>query len=102
MDLSFQTLLYVVNTIGTLGVMSLMLWLFYRGDILPRRVYEELVQRLLDGVCERFKIVVDEIIEKTTIRDDKHEADLDRRDRARDDKHQADMDRRDQSHKTGG
>jgi len=50
------TLKDIIDLANTLGVTALALWalmLFYRGDILSRKVYEELTKLLIPDLAEQ-------------------------------------------------
>jgi len=48
-----ETLLGLVNAGGVLTVLLVLFVMFYRGDLLSRRVYEELTERLLGDLSAR-------------------------------------------------
>ena len=58
----------VADLANTLGVTAVLLWallLFYRGEILSRRVYEELTERLLTVLSEKLvDRIVSDIVER--------------------------------------
>lgn len=43
----------LINTGGVIALLFVNLVLLLRGDILPRRVYEDLTTHILDEVCRR-------------------------------------------------
>jgi hypothetical protein len=57
-EITLEMLLQIVNGIGTVGLLVILFVLFYRGDIMSRRVYEELTKRILSELCER---IIDEV-----------------------------------------
>jgi len=62
----------LINTGGVVALMFINLWLLLRGDILPRRVYEELTTRILKDLCrEVIEGVRDMIREERAKKEDK-------------------------------
>ena len=61
MEIDLKMLVDIFNGLGTLGVLTLILVLFYRGDILPRKVYEELTRNLLTQLVDEIKDALKEI-----------------------------------------
>lgn len=67
-SISVQTVIEVINTLGVTGMLILLFILFYRGDIMSRRVYEELTKHILQELCDSIigevKDLVKEIIQE--------------------------------------
>ena len=47
---SFQMVLDAINTLGVIGLLVVLFVMFYRGDILSRKVYQDLTERVLKEV----------------------------------------------------
>jgi fumarate reductase subunit D len=58
------TIWNLINTGGMVAVMFVILWLLLRGDILPRKVYEDLTTRILNELCTRVVEAVRELREE--------------------------------------
>jgi len=43
----------LINTGGMVALLFINLWLLLKGELLPRRVYEDLTTRILDQLCQR-------------------------------------------------
>jgi hypothetical protein len=43
----------LINTGGVIATLVVTVVMFMRGDLLPRRVYEELTTRILNDLCTR-------------------------------------------------
>lgn len=56
------TLLDLVNAGGVIAVLLALFLMFYRGDLLSRRVYEDLTERLLGEMTARVIASVDELL----------------------------------------
>ena len=53
----------LLNAGGTLAILALLVMWFYRGDLLSRRVYMELTQKLLGELSARVIAGVGEMLE---------------------------------------
>ena len=53
MDSEAITIWNLINTGGMVALLFVNLWLLLRGDILPRKVYEELTTKILNELCAR-------------------------------------------------
>lgn len=47
------TIWNLINTGGMVALLFVNLWLLLKGDILPRKVYEDLTSRILNELCTR-------------------------------------------------
>lgn len=54
----------VANTLGVVAILLAMLVLFFRGDILSRRVYENLTERMLGAMVKKVCEEIREMFEK--------------------------------------
>ena len=68
MDEKWISIWNVINSGGVIALLFVNVVLLLRGDILPRRVYEDLTTRILDQLCRR---VIDGI--RTVIREEMHD-----------------------------
>lgn len=48
-------LLQVINTTGVIGILVFFIIAFYRGDIMPKAVFEKILDRLLKDFAESWK-----------------------------------------------
>ena len=55
----------LINTGGMVFCLFFFLWLMLKGEMLPRRVYEDLTKRILEELCQK---VIDGI--RTVIREE--------------------------------
>lgn len=53
MDNDWNSVWNIINTGGVIAVLFTNVVLLLRGDILPRRVYEELTTNILDKLCNK-------------------------------------------------
>jgi len=56
----------LINTGGMVALLFVNLWLLLRGDILPRRVYEDLTRRILKELCTQVVESVRDVIREET------------------------------------
>lgn len=56
------TLLEIINAGGVVAILLALFLMFYRGDLLSRRVYEDLTERLLGEMTARVIASVDELL----------------------------------------
>jgi hypothetical protein len=64
----------LINTGGVIALMFINLVLLIRGDILPRRVYEDLTKRILNELCNEVieairTLIREEIVDRKGERD---------------------------------
>jgi len=52
-QITFAAIIDLVSSLGTVGVLLWLAFMFQRGDILSRRVYEDLTTRILEELCIR-------------------------------------------------
>ncbi len=50
--ITLATLLDLINAFGTLGVLVMIIWWFFVGAILPRKVYERLVESIIEATVQ--------------------------------------------------
>lgn len=62
--LSITTILTALNSAGTVGILVVMFVLFYRGDLMSRKTYEELTKHILAELCDRIIDKIDSIVAK--------------------------------------
>ena len=43
----------LINTGGMVALLFFNLWLLLKGDLLPRKVYEDLTKRILEDLCQK-------------------------------------------------
>lgn len=65
--LTLQEVINVIGDIGILGLLAVIVWSFYRGDVLSRKVYQELTESILERVCSRLITEIREIVKDTVI-----------------------------------
>lgn len=58
MDINLTTVIELLSSLGTLGLLALLLWLFFRGDLLSRKVYEELTKNIMSTLVQQ---IMDEV-----------------------------------------
>ena len=61
--LDFNTLFAAIESIGTLGVLACFVFWFMRGDIVPRKSYEEwteaVIRRTVEGLLKELGVTKD-------------------------------------------
>ena len=62
--INITTILAAMNSAGIIGVLIVMFVLFYRGDLMSRKVYTELTDHILKELCDRISDKIDEIVDK--------------------------------------
>lgn len=63
--ITLQEMIKVVGDVGILGLLAMVVWSFYRGDVLSRKVYQELTESILDRFCTRLVRELREVIRET-------------------------------------
>lgn len=61
---SLLTILDVAGNLTTVGFLVVVVWLFMRGDLLPRKVYEELTSRLMKELVANVSKEIRDIVDK--------------------------------------
>jgi len=64
METSTNTILGAINTAGIIGILVVLFVLFYRGDLMSRKVYEELTKHILKELCDQISDQIDKVILK--------------------------------------
>lgn len=57
-----KSVLDVISSFGVIGVLGLLIILLYRGDLLPRKVWEELTRNTMKELCREFKDMLNEVL----------------------------------------
>lgn len=65
--LTLQEVIKVVGDIGILGLLVTVVWSFYRGDVLSRKVYQELTENILERVCTKLVAEIRQITKEAVI-----------------------------------
>ena len=58
------TILAAMNSAGIIGVLIVMFVLFYRGDLMSRKVYEELTRHILQDLCDKIGDRIERVVDK--------------------------------------
>lgn len=58
MELNLSTVLELMNSLGTLGLLAFLFYLFLRGDLMSRKVYEELTRNIMGTLVQK---IIDEL-----------------------------------------
>lgn len=53
--MGFTELLQVANTTGVIGILVFFVVAFYRGDIMPKSVFDKILDRLLKDLADNWK-----------------------------------------------
>jgi len=61
----------LINTGGVIATLVVTVIMFMRGDILPRKVYEDLTTRILEQLCKRVIDGVRQVIQEENERRNK-------------------------------
>jgi len=64
-----KVILEIISSFGVIGVLGLLIVLFYRGDLLPRKVWEELTKSAMREMVQEFKEAVNEILTRIRLED---------------------------------
>ncbi len=59
---SVTFILDVINAGGSLGVFSIFLYLFVRGDIISKKTMDEIVESLMSEVAARIILAVNDVV----------------------------------------
>jgi len=62
--LSITTILTALNSAGTVGILVVMFVLFYRGDLMSRKTYEELTRHVLKELCDQIGDRIERVVDK--------------------------------------
>jgi len=59
-----KAILEIISSFGVIGILGLLIVLFYRGDLLPRKVWEELTKSTMREIVQEFKEALNEVLAK--------------------------------------
>lgn len=62
-------ILEIISSFGVIGILGLLIVLLYRGDLLPRKVWEELTRSAMREMVQEFKEALDEILVRIKFND---------------------------------
>jgi len=55
-------LLQFVQSAGVIGILIVFVVLFYRGEILPRKVWDKMTRQVVDGICTRYEAATQKMV----------------------------------------
>jgi len=59
-----KAILEIISSFGVIGILGLLIVLLYRGDLLPRNVWEELTKSTMREIVQEFKEALNEVLAK--------------------------------------
>jgi len=59
-----KAILEIISSFGVIGILGLLIVLLYRGDLLPRKVWEELTKSTMREIVQEFKEALNEVLAK--------------------------------------
>lgn len=62
--LTITTVLTALNSAGVVGILVVIFILFYRGDLMSRKTYEELTHHILEELCDKIIDKIDLVVAK--------------------------------------
>lgn len=63
-SITIGTVLAALNTAGVIGILVVLFVLFYRGDLLSRKVYTELTEHILQELCAKIGDQIERVLNK--------------------------------------
>ncbi len=64
-----KAILEIISSFGVIGILGLLIVLLYRGDLLPRKVWEELTKSAMREIVQEFKETLNEVLAKARFSD---------------------------------
>ena len=64
-----KAILEIISSFGVIGILGLLIVLLYRGDLLPRKVWEELTKSTMKEIVQELKEALSEVLIKARIDD---------------------------------
>jgi len=64
-----KAILEIISSFGVIGILGLLIVLLYRGDLLPRKVWEELTKSAMREIVQEFKAALNEVLAKAKFSD---------------------------------